>query len=45
MNARILIVEDESVIALDIKRRMERFGYDVAAITVTGEEASSGSSS
>lgn len=39
VNARILIVEDESVIALDIKRRMERFGYDVAAITVTGEEA------
>ncbi len=39
MNARILIVEDESVIALDIKRRMERFGYEVASIAVTGEEA------
>ncbi|HSV96487.1 MAG TPA: PAS domain S-box protein [Spirochaetota bacterium] len=39
MNARILIVEDESVIALDIKGRIERFGYEVAAIAVTGEKA------
>lgn len=39
MNARILIVEDESVIALDIKRRMERFGYEVVSIAVSGEAA------
>ena len=37
--AKILIVEDESIVALDIKRRLVKLGYDVAAVVATGEEA------
>jgi PAS domain S-box-containing protein len=37
--AKILIVEDESIVALDIKRRLIKLGYDVAAVVATGGEA------
>ncbi|HXB70449.1 MAG TPA: response regulator [Candidatus Acidoferrales bacterium] len=36
---QILVVEDEGLIAEDIKRRLERFGYTVPAIAGTGAEA------
>ena len=36
--ARILIVEDEHIVALDIKRHLERFGYSVCGMYSTGEE-------
>ncbi len=36
---RILIVEDESIVALDIKRHLLKEGYDVAGIFTTGEDA------
>jgi diguanylate cyclase (GGDEF)-like protein/PAS domain S-box-containing protein len=36
---RILIVEDEKIIALDLQRRLERFGYTVCAAASEGEEA------
>lgn len=36
--ARILIVEDESIIALDIKKTLTNFGYDVLAIVSRGED-------
>ncbi len=36
---RILIVEDESIIALDLKTRLERMGYVVTAIASKGEDA------
>ncbi len=41
MNAKpkILIVEDESVIAFDLSRRLPKLGYEVCAIISTGEEA------
>jgi diguanylate cyclase (GGDEF)-like protein/PAS domain S-box-containing protein len=38
-NARILIVEDEKIICLDLQRRLEKFGYDVAGIASTAHEA------
>jgi diguanylate cyclase (GGDEF)-like protein/PAS domain S-box-containing protein len=39
MTDRILIVEDEKIISLDLKLRIERFGYTVVGTTTTGEEA------
>jgi signal transduction histidine kinase len=38
VTTRILIVEDESLIAEDLRNRLERFGYDVAGTAATGEE-------
>ena len=38
-NAKILIVEDEKIVAKDIHNRLRRFGYEVTAIVSTGEEA------
>lgn len=39
IKASVLIVEDEGLVAKDIKNRLMRLGYDVAAIVSTGEEA------
>jgi PAS domain S-box-containing protein len=36
---RILVVEDENIVALDIKMRLERFGCQVIATVPSGEEA------
>ena len=36
---RILIVEDERIIAEDIKRTLNNFGYEVVGIVSSGEEA------
>jgi CheY-like chemotaxis protein len=36
---KILVVEDESIIALNIKKKLKSFGYAVPAIASTGEEA------
>jgi PAS domain S-box-containing protein len=38
-DVKILIVEDESIVAMDIKHRAEGLGYIVTAITPSGEEA------
>ncbi|RMF02808.1 MAG: response regulator [Chloroflexi bacterium] len=35
----ILVVEDESIVALDIKSRLLNLGYNVSALVSTGEEA------
>jgi PAS domain S-box-containing protein len=37
--ARILIVEDESIVALDIKDRLAAMGYEVCGVADRGEEA------
>jgi PAS domain S-box-containing protein len=39
VRARILIVEDESIVALNIKNRLESLGYVVVATTSSGESA------
>ncbi len=36
---RLLVVEDEAVVAIDIRGHLERLGYEVVAVTDTGEEA------
>src|SRR5665647_82567 len=36
---KILIVEDESIEALDIKHALESFGYEVPNIATSGEDA------
>ncbi len=38
-NERILIVEDEKIIAIDLQRRLERFGYIVVGMAGEGKEA------
>jgi signal transduction histidine kinase len=35
----ILIVEDESIVALDLKRRLEALGYEVVGMVPSGERA------
>ncbi|HDQ14895.1 MAG TPA: hybrid sensor histidine kinase/response regulator [Sediminispirochaeta sp.] len=37
--ARILLVEDESIVAMDMERRLEGLGYEVTEHVMTGEEA------
>ncbi len=39
MNGRILIVEDETIVALDLKMRVQALGFTVAGVAHTGEDA------
>jgi len=36
---RILIVEDERIVADDIKMSLERLGYEVCGTAISGEQA------
>ncbi|WP_292487880.1 response regulator [Methanohalobium sp.] len=38
-NPKILVVEDENSVALDIKNRLKKLGYTVAGTASTGENA------
>jgi signal transduction histidine kinase/CheY-like chemotaxis protein len=37
--ARILIVEDESIVAFNLQQRLMQLGYDVPAVAVSGQES------
>ena len=37
--AKLLIVEDESITAMDLRTRLTRLGYEVVGIATTGEDA------
>lgn len=39
MNIRILIVEDESIVQLDLQSRVRRLGHTVVGVASAGEEA------
>ncbi len=39
MLARIMIVEDERIVAFNLQRRLSELGYEVPAIAASGEEA------
>ena len=39
VKTKVLIVEDESIVAKDIQQRLRNLGYDVPAIASTGESA------
>ena len=37
--AKILIVEDESIVGLDMQSRLQRLDYEVPVVASSGEEA------
>ena len=39
MKAKILVVEDQKIIALEITQRLEEMGYEVAGTAATGKAA------
>jgi PAS domain S-box-containing protein len=39
MDAKVMVVEDESIVALDIQNQLSSLGYIVSAVVGTGEEA------
>ncbi|WP_295624132.1 EAL domain-containing protein [uncultured Nitrosomonas sp.] len=36
---KILIIEDEKIVALDLKRRLSKLGYEITGMTTNGQEA------
>jgi len=39
IGAKILVVEDERIVAMHLKQQLERLGYNVSAMVTTGEQA------
>jgi len=39
IKARIMVVEDEGVVSIDIRNMLRQAGYDIAAVAFFGEEA------
>ncbi|WP_342303759.1 response regulator [Methanolobus sp. ZRKC5] len=38
-NPKILVVEDENVVALELKKRLKKLGYQVSSVASSGKEA------
>jgi CheY-like chemotaxis protein len=38
-DSKILVVEDENIVALEIKKRLQKLGYIVPGVASTGEDA------
>ncbi len=36
---RVMLVEDETIVAMDVQQRLETLGYEVVALATTGEKA------
>jgi CheY-like chemotaxis protein len=36
---KIVIVEDEAIVAKDLRNRLQKFGYIVSAMAASGQEA------
>jgi len=39
MNSKIHIIEDERIVALDLKFKLQKLGYEIIAMSASGEEA------
>ena len=39
MKARVLVVEDEAIVQMDLQSRLKRLGYSVVGLAAEGEEA------
>ena len=39
LKSKILIIEDDAIEAMDIRINLENMGYDISAVTSSGEEA------
>jgi len=38
VDVKILVVEDDNIVSMDIKKTLESFGYEVPYVATTGEE-------
>src|SRR6185436_19391100 len=39
LNSRIVVVEDETIVALNLQQSLMKLGYDVPAVVPSGEQA------
>ncbi len=39
MNTRIMVVEDEHIVALNLKKKLTRLGYEITALAASGQQA------
>jgi len=38
-NARVMVVEDEGIVSIDIRNILKKLGYSISAVAFSGEEA------
>ena len=39
VDVKILVVEDDNIVSMDIKKTLESFGYEVPYVATNGKEA------